>query len=69
MAKEELTVPCLLMHFDQDRELALACDASLYGVGAVLSHRWLMEQIKLSHLYPVNFHQWREIMLNRTRKP
>lgn len=38
-AKSQLTSPCLLVHFDPDRELLLACDASPYGVGAVLSHR------------------------------
>ena len=39
MVKEELTAPCLLVHFDQDRDLVLTCDASLYGVGAVISNR------------------------------
>lgn len=34
-----LTLPRLLVHFDPERELLLACDASPYGVGAVLSHR------------------------------
>ena len=37
-AKSQLTSPNLLVHFDPDRELTLACDASPYGVGAVLSH-------------------------------
>ncbi|XP_029551127.1 uncharacterized protein K02A2.6-like [Salmo trutta] len=29
----------LLVHFDQDKEIILSCDASPYGVGAVLSHQ------------------------------
>ncbi|XP_062374782.1 uncharacterized protein K02A2.6-like [Sardina pilchardus] len=29
----------LLVHFDPDRDVILSCDASPYGVGAVLSHR------------------------------
>lgn len=38
-AKQSLTSDCLLVHFDPSKRLILACDASPYGIGAVLSHR------------------------------
>ena len=37
-AKAQLTSDCLLVHFDPTKDLILACDASPYGVGAVLTH-------------------------------
>ena len=37
-AKSQLTSSCLLCHFDPEKEVILSCDASPYGVGAVLSH-------------------------------
>ena len=37
-AKEALQADSLLIHFDPMKPLVLACDASDYGIGAVLSH-------------------------------
>ena len=38
-AKQSLTSDYLLVHYDPDKELVLACDALPYGIGAVLSHK------------------------------
>ena len=38
-SKELLTSAPLLVHFNPELELTLACDASAYGIGAVLSHK------------------------------
>ena len=38
-AKRMLTLGSLLTHYDPDKELLLACDASPFGIGAVLSHK------------------------------
>ena len=37
-AKEALQDDTLLVHYDNSKPLQLACDASPYGLGAVLSH-------------------------------
>jgi transposase InsO family protein len=38
--KQEIIDTTKLVHFDQTRPLVLATDASAYGIGAVLSHRY-----------------------------
>lgn len=38
-AKSKLSSSTLLVHYSSERKLLLACDASPYGIGAVLSHR------------------------------
>ena len=38
-SKELLVSSQVLVHFDSKLELVLACDASAYGVGTVVSHR------------------------------
>ena len=39
--KKQLTSDSLLVHHDPDVKLVLGCDASPYGVGAVLSHQFM----------------------------
>ena len=39
-SKDLLTSSSLLVHFDPKLKLILACDASAYGIGAVLAHKY-----------------------------
>ena len=37
--KTELISPCVLVHYDPEKPLTLACHAPPYGIGAVLAHK------------------------------
>ena len=50
-SKKLKSLECVMVHFDPTKPLILPCDASPYGVGAVLSHR--MENAKDQ---PIVFH-------------
>ena len=39
-AKPQLTSAYVMVHYNPQQEVILACDASPYGVGAVLSHQF-----------------------------
>lgn len=38
--KKELISPRVLAHYDPSEDLILSCDASTYGLSAILSHRY-----------------------------
>ena len=67
--QEANSLPCLLVHFDPDRALLLACDASPYAVGAVLSHRMEDGTENPDCFLPyARSHQLRRDIPNLTRK-
>ena len=59
-AKELLTLPSILVHFDPTKQLLLACDASPYGAGVVLSQ--VMDD-GFDKLYIAFTHHRREALL------
>ena len=58
----------LLVHFDSEEQLILACDASPYGLGAVLSHRMQDGSERPVALHPVPLLQRKRSTHSLTRK-
>lgn len=58
-AKSLLHSDSLLVHYDERKPLIIACDASSYGLGAVLSH--CMDDGSLL-LLPEHYHQLRNVI-------
>ena len=46
----QLRKPCMTVHYHESKPLILACDASQYGLGAVLSHT-MSDGTETSHLH------------------
>lgn len=38
--KKELSIPPVLLHYDPNKPIILASDASAFAVGGVISHEW-----------------------------
>ena len=54
--KKQLNSDLLQVHYDPDAKLILSCDASPYGVGAVLSHQFNYGIEKRLHLHLEHWH-------------
>ena len=54
-SKQQLCSETLLVYYDLDKKLILSCDASPYGVGAVLSHVIFGIKKFYQHLYGRSF--------------
>ena len=52
--KELLVSSRVLVHYDPQQKLTLACDGSRYGVGAVLSHPLQMDRRGRLGLHPIS---------------
>lgn len=65
--KELLTADALLVHFDEKKPLLLTCDASPYGVEAVLSHQLKDNSEALIAFYSRSMNDTETLFTNKSR--